>query len=67
MRERIRIVGNDIELDDKKIARLFDITSIQMQDLREIFDKANDYEADVEKAYEDGKNEIGEGIGDFNE
>ena len=67
MRERIRIVGNDIELDDKKIARLFDITSIQMQDLRQVFDKANDYEADVEKAYEDGKSEIGKGIGDFNE
>tara|TARA_R100000654_G_scaffold60554_1_gene87420 strand:- start:552 stop:731 length:180 start_codon:yes stop_codon:yes gene_type:complete len=57
MAERIKVVGNDIELDDKKIARLFDITSIQMQDLREIFDKANDYEADVEKAYEDGKTE----------
>ena len=57
MRERIRIVGNDIELDDKKIARLFDITSIQMQDLREVFDKANDYETDVEKEYEDGKRE----------
>ena len=57
MRERIKIVGNDIELDDKKIARLFDITSIQMQDLREVFDKANDYETDVEKAYEDGKRE----------
>jgi len=55
MAERIKVVGNDIELDDKKIARLFDITSIQMQDLRAIFDKANDYEADVEKAYEDGK------------
>jgi hypothetical protein len=53
----IKIVGNDIELDDKKIARLFDITSIQMQDLREIFDKANDYEKDIEKAYEDGKRE----------
>ena len=50
MRERIRIVGNDIELDDKKIARLFDITSIQMQELRQIFDKANDYETVVEKA-----------------
>tara|TARA_R100000008_G_C3447213_1_gene97501 strand:+ start:196 stop:369 length:174 start_codon:yes stop_codon:yes gene_type:complete len=53
----IKIVGNDIELDDKKIARLFDITSIQMQELRTIFDKANDYEKDIEKAYEDGKRE----------
>ena len=55
MRERIRIVGNDIELDDKKIARLFDITSIQMQDLREVFDKANDYDTKVKEAYEEGK------------
>jgi hypothetical protein len=57
MGSRIEIKGNDIELDDKKIARLFDITSIQMQELRTIFDKANDYEKDIDKAYEDGKRE----------
>ena len=53
--ERIRIVGNDLELDDKKIARIFDISSIQMQDLRELLDKANDYDTKVEEAYEEGK------------
>jgi hypothetical protein len=55
MVERIKVVGNDIELDDKKIARLFDITSIQMQDLREVFDKSNDYDTKVKEAYEEGK------------
>ncbi len=53
--DRLIIRGNDIELDDKKIARLFDITSIQMQELRSLFDKANNYEGDVEKAFLDGK------------
>ena len=55
--DRIKIRGNDIELDGYKIARLFDITSIQMQDLKELFDKANNYINDVDKAYEDGKYE----------
>ena len=53
--ERIKIVGNDLELDDKKVARIFDISSIQMQDLRELLDKANDYDTKVEEAYEEGK------------
>ena len=53
--ERIKIVGNDLELDDKKVARIFDISSIQMQDLRALLDKANDYDTKVEEAFEDGK------------
>tara|TARA_R100001198_G_C5172629_1_gene172748 strand:+ start:255 stop:446 length:192 start_codon:yes stop_codon:yes gene_type:complete len=53
--ERIKIVGNDLELDDKKVARIFDISSIQMQDLRALLDKANDYDTKVEEAYEEGK------------
>ena len=53
--ERIRIVGNDLELDDKKVARIFDISSVQMHELRELVDKANDYDTKVEEAYEEGK------------
>ena len=53
--ERIRIVGNDFELDDKKVARIFDISSVQMHELREMLDKANDYDTKVEEAYEEGK------------
>jgi hypothetical protein len=53
--ERIRIVGNDLELDDKKVARIFDISSVQMHELREMLDKANDYDTKVEEAYEEGK------------
>ena len=52
--ERIRIVGNDLELDDKKVARIFDISSVQMHELREMLDKANDYDTKVEEAYEEG-------------
>ena len=53
--ERIRIVGNDLELDDKKVARIFDISSVQMHELREMLDKANDYDTKVEEAFEEGK------------
>ena len=53
--ERIRIVGNDLELDDKKVARIFDISSVQMHELRELLEKANDYDTKVEEAYEEGK------------
>ena len=53
--ERIRIVGNDLEVDDKKVARIFDISSVQMHELRELLDKANDYDTKVEEAYEEGK------------
>ena len=53
--ERIRIVGNDLELDNKKVARIFDISSFQMHELRELLEKANDYDTKVEEAYEEGK------------
>tara|TARA_R100001198_G_scaffold94629_2_gene78348 strand:+ start:26 stop:220 length:195 start_codon:yes stop_codon:yes gene_type:complete len=48
----LRIRGNDIELHDKKIARLFDITAIDMQELRELIDKANNYDEDINKLKE---------------
>ena len=48
----LRIRGNDIELHDKKIARLFDITAIDMQEFRELIDKANNYDEDINKLKE---------------
>jgi hypothetical protein len=48
----LRIRGNDIELHDKKIARLFDLTAIDMQELRELMDKANNYDEDINKLKE---------------
>ena len=47
----LRIRGNDIELHDKR-ARLFDITAIDMQELRELIDKANNYDEDINKLKE---------------
>lgn len=52
---KLKIRGNDIELNDQKIGRLFDINTFQKQDLENLFDKANNYEEDVEKAFQDGK------------
>jgi len=54
---KLKIRGNDIELNDQKIGRLFDINTFQKQDLESLFDKANNYEDDVEKAFQDGKTE----------
>ena len=54
---KLKIRGNDIELNDQKIGRLFDISTFQKQELENLFDKANNYIDDMEKAYEDGKRE----------
>lgn len=54
---KLKIRGNDIELNNQKIGRLFDITNFQKQELEELFDKANNYEDDVEKGFQDGKSE----------
>ena len=40
-----------------KIRGLFDINIFQKQELEELFDKANNYEDDVEKGFQDGKSE----------
>jgi hypothetical protein len=53
----IKISGNDIELNGNKVARLFDISGFQREDILNLFDKANNYVDDMEKAYEDGKRE----------
>ena len=54
---KLKIRGNDIELNDQKIGRLFDISTFQKQELENLFDKANNYIDDMEKAYENGKRE----------
>ena len=51
----LRIRGNDIELDGIKVARLFDIRTYQRQELESLFDKANNYQDDVDKAFNKGK------------
>ena len=51
----LRIRGNDIELNDKKVARIFDINTFDLRELEELFDKANNYQDDVDKAFNKGK------------
>ena len=51
----LRIRGNDIELNDRKVARLFDINTFDLRELEELFDKANNYQDDVDKAFNKGK------------
>tara|TARA_R110000751_G_scaffold23668_1_gene65297 strand:- start:161 stop:334 length:174 start_codon:yes stop_codon:yes gene_type:complete len=52
----LKIRGNDIELNDKKVARLFDLNTFEKRDLEDLFDKANNYKQDIRSAYESGKN-----------
>ena len=56
----LRIRGNDIELNDKKVARLFDLNTFDLRELEELFDKANNYKRDVQAAYDNGRKESNE-------
>ncbi len=56
----LKIRGNDIELNDKKVARLFDLNTFDKRDLEALFDKANNYERDVRNSYENGRDESNE-------
>ncbi len=53
----LKIRGNDIELNDKKVARLFDLNTFDRRDLESLFDKANNYGRDVRSSYENGRYE----------
>lgn len=56
----LKIRGNDIELNDKKVARLFDLNTFDKRDLEDLFDKANNYERDIRNSYENGRDESNE-------
>jgi len=56
----LRIIGNDIELNNKKVARLFDLNTFDRRDLEALFDKANNYERDIRNSYENGRDESNE-------
>ena len=62
----IRIIGNDIEIDGEKVARVFDVRATLRDRLEEAIDKAERYERMVdhkqsesedyyEKGFEQGK------------
>jgi flagellar biosynthesis/type III secretory pathway protein FliH len=57
----IRIIGNDIEIDGEKVARVFDVRATLRGQLEEAIDKAERYErmvdhkqSESEDAYEKG-------------
>lgn len=57
----LRILGNDLEFDREKIARLFDIRPTLLDELNEAIDRANtdpnDIKAKIDEAYEKGYEE----------
>jgi len=57
MPDRLKINGNDLELDGNKVGRLFDITTFQRRDLLELFNKANDFDLEMELERERNKND----------
>ena len=66
----IHLVGNDIELDNEKVARLFDINATTRDRLKETIERANKpdtkskelldiIEVKIQEAYEEGKSDAG--------
>jgi len=66
----IYLVGNDIELDNEKVARLFDINPTTRDRLKETIERANEpdtkskelldiIEVKIQEAYEEGKSDAG--------
>jgi len=53
----LRLVGNDIEFDRQKIARLFDLSPALRMSLEEAFKKANEHDESVDAAYQEGRAE----------
>ena len=64
----IYLVGNDIELDNEKVARLFDINATTRDRLKETIERANKpdtkskelldiIEVKIQEAYEEGKSD----------
>ena len=64
----IYLVGNDIELDNEKVARLFDINATTRDKLKETIERANEpdtkskelldiIEVKIQEAYEEGKSD----------
>lgn len=64
----IHLVGNDIELDNEKVARLFDINATTRDRLKETIERANKpdtkskelldiIEVKIQEAYEEGKSD----------
>ena len=58
---RLRLFGNDIELDREKVARVFDVRATLRWELEQAIERANvsdeDIEARINEAYEKGYDE----------
>lgn len=50
----LKLIGNDLELDGEKVARVFDIKGTVLGNLEEMIRRANDYEKDLDNAFNSG-------------
>tara|TARA_R110000765_G_scaffold426490_1_gene542313 strand:- start:375 stop:557 length:183 start_codon:yes stop_codon:yes gene_type:complete len=57
----MRLIGNDIELDHEKVARLFDINATTRIRLEEAIERSNSLKSKINDAYEEGKIDGSEG------
>ncbi len=53
----LRLIGNDIEFDRQKVARLFDLSPALRMSLEEAFKKSNEHDESVDVAYQEGRAE----------
>jgi flagellar biosynthesis/type III secretory pathway protein FliH len=57
----LRLIGNDIELDREKVARVFDVRATLLWELEKAIERANvsddDIEVRINEAYEKGYDE----------
>ena len=53
----LRLIGNDIEFDREKVARLFDLSPALRMSLEDAFKKSNEHDESVDAAYEEGRAE----------
>ena len=58
----VRIIGNDIEIDGEKVARIFDIRATLMSKLEEAVEQASrdldaEFKEEEEVSYESGKSQ----------
>ena len=63
---RIKLIGNDIEIDGQKVARVLDIYPALRSNLEDFINKADDYK-DLDNEVEDLNKKLATAVADANE
>ena len=63
---RLKLIGNDIEIDGQKVARVLDIYPALRSNLEDFINKADDYK-DLDNEVEDLNKKLATAVADANE